>query len=491
MGNGSAMARTLPNSLHFVGVGGIGMSGLAQMAKSLGCHVTGSDRALDRPENAALFAALRAQGIELYPQDGSRFHSGAKPDALIYSTAIEEDNPDFKAAGNLLRMHRSEALSAEISALHCRHVAAVTGTCGKTSVTSWLSEALFRLGKDPGVLSGGLVNAFRRPDAAGNFRRGSGEYFVLEADESDKSLLNYGADSAMILNIGTDHYPKEEVARVFADFLKGVRQFAVIELGAWKAMVQENVRLPDGLKIILFTADAEGADSEDGHPVYHLESYESGVSGTRAAFRHAPRKIALPGPGRHQAANALALYAELLELGIRQDDALSALENFHGVWRRFDPAGTNEKGVRFFDDYAHNVEKIISCINAGQELAERRIIALFQPHGFAPLGFMREELFQELEKNLREDDVFGLLPVYYAGGTASFKPQSAEVAADWQRRGKRRYIYFENRSDAMQLVNSEAGDGDIVLVMGARDNSLSVWAAELAHSGLKQGERKS
>ena len=178
--------------------------------------------------------------------------------------------------------------------------------------------------------------------------------------------------------------------------------------------------------------------------------------------------------------NALALYAELKELGLETEEALTALENFHGVWRRFDPAGINRKGVRFFDDYAHNVEKIISCLNAGRELSSRRLILFFQPHGFAPLGFMRDELFLALENVLHDDDLFVLLPVYYAGGTSSFKPSSSEVAADWQKRGTKKYLYLENRSDAVELVRSEAGPGDVVLVMGARDNSLSAWAEELA-----------
>ncbi|MBO4649110.1 MAG: hypothetical protein J5806_13240 [Lentisphaeria bacterium] len=479
--------KELPRSLHFVGVGGIGMSGLAQMARSLGCRVTGSDRAVDKPENAALFQALRAQGIELYAQDGSRFAAGnPPPDALVYSTAIEEDNPDFKAAGPLPRLHRSAALALEVAALHCRHTVAVTGTCGKTSVSAWLAEALFRLGKDPGVLTGGLVNAFRQPDAAGNFRRGSGGYFVLEADESDKSLLNYGADSALILNIGTDHYPKEEVARVFGAFLKGIREFAVIELEAYREIVRHHGPLPEKLRIALFTGEADAPETEDGHPVYQLTALEADRGVFHAKFREASAPVRLPGPGRHQALNALALFAELRELGIDPSEALSALEDFHGVWRRFDPAGVNRHGVRFFDDYAHNVEKIVSCLQAGRMVASGRLIALFQPHGFAPLGFMREELFAALEKNLGPEDIFGLLPVYYAGGTSSFKPQSSEVAADWRSRGKRHYEYLPDRDSALELVRSSARSGDVVLVMGARDNSLSPWAASLAERSDKE-----
>ena len=224
--------------------------------------------------------------------------------------------------------------------------------------------------------------------------------------------------------------------------------------------------------------------------MYHLASYRSGPEGATAGFRHAPRPVQLRGPGRHQAVNALAIYAELLELGMDKEAALTALENFHGVWRRFDPAGVSRNGVRFYDDYAHNAEKIISCLKAGQELTggSGRVIALFQPHGFAPLGFMREELFQQLEKNLRPDDIFGLLPVYYAGGTASFKPQSSEVAEDWKKRGTCHYEYLSDRPAALQLVRAAGKKGDIVLIMGARDNSLSSWAKELAGQSGPNGD---
>ena len=147
------------------------MSGLAQMALSLGRSVSGSDRALDAPENARIIGSLRGQGVRLYPQDGSRYADGS-PGAIVYSTAIEEDNPDFaKAPSDLPRIHRSEALSLCVKALPSSEVFAVTGTCGKTSVSAWLAEALENVGASPTVLSGGLVNRFAEGGLAGNFRK--------------------------------------------------------------------------------------------------------------------------------------------------------------------------------------------------------------------------------------------------------------------------------------------------------------------------------
>ena len=477
------MQEHFPESLHFVGIGGIGMSGLAQMARSLGHEVSGSDRAVDSPENAEIFEALRAQGIRLYPQDGSRFKESALPDVLVYSTAIESGNPDFQGAGSgLPHLHRSEAMAKAIRELDSKHTIAVTGTCGKTSVSAWLAEALDFLGAEPGVLTGGLVNVFRSRGSAGNYRRGKGRYFVLEADESDKSLLNYSSDSGIVLNIGTDHYPREELAQVFGKFLQSTVRLAVVEEEAYQAILSHSGPLPETLTKVLFSTKAEGPDTLDGLQVFRLEKYESGRDGSFAVIRNAPRRLRLPGPGIHNAANALALYAELVTLGFEAPAVLDALESFHGVWRRFDPAGKNANGVLFFDDYAHNVEKIVSCIRAGRELSSGRIIALFQPHGYGPLGFMRADLFKALEETLGKEDVFALMPVYYAGGTSSFKPSSAEVIKGYRETGRHRYLSPANRDEAAAFVRENARAGDVVLVMGARDNSLSQWARFLAEN---------
>lgn len=473
------MSGELPGKLHFVGVGGIGMSALAQMARALSCEVTGSDRALNAPENAEIFRALTDQGIALYPQDGSRFAGGDMADALVYSTAIEEDNPDFAAAGGTPRLHRSEALALLVGALHCRCNIAVTGTCGKTSVTSALAEALFRLGKDPGVLAGGLVNAFRTRGHAGNFRKGNGEYFVLEADESDKSLLNYTSDAALLLNIGTDHYSKEELARVFGTFLSHVKSVAVVELQAMKLIREHFGPLPDSLQILLFSGEENAPQEWEGYKVWRISSYDSGPEGAFCQFEGSARSIRLPGPGRYQALNALGIHVLLRHLGFEEETLLSALESFHGSWRRFDPAGVSAQGVRFFDDYAHNVEKIVSCLEAAHELTRGKVIALFQPHGYGPLGFMRQELFRALEEHLKDEDLFGMLPVYYAGGSSSFTPESGEVTASYREEGRKQYCYLPSRNEAENLIREKAAPGDIVLVMGARDNSLSSWAKTL------------
>ena len=471
----------LPKSLHFVGIGGIGMSGLAQMFLDLGCAVTGSDRALGHAENERIFAALRKCGAKLRPQDGSVYADGYAPDAIVYSTAIEEDNPDFKCAPpGTRRLHRSEALSLGIGALRGRFTIAVTGTCGKTTVSAWLADALDRLGGDPGALTGGYVKRFREDGAAGNYRGGFGRDFVIEADESDKSLLNYVPDTALILNIGTDHYSREELAEVFLTFAASARSCVVMELAAFEEIGPDRFS-PEKL-ILLFSGAPDAPVSCAGRPVLRLNSYRVAGGSAWCAFNGLP-EIRLPMPGRHNALNALAVHTVLTSRGYDSMDALKAVSEFGGVARRFDRAGVMANGALVIDDYAHNVEKLASCIGAAQELTpEGRVVTVFQPHGFAPLRFMREALANALPSILRPSDEFIFLPVYYAGGTASFSPTSAEAAETCRNApgaDPDAILVFNDRLACEDHLKKAVKSGDVVIVAGARDESLSIWAKSL------------
>lgn len=465
------------HSLHFVGVGGIGMSALARMSASLGIVTTGSDRAAASPENARIINALKNGGVRIFPQDGSVYDT-VKPDAIVYSTAIEEDNPDFAAApSGTQRMHRSDALKFLVEAVHAENMIAVSGTCGKTSVSAHLAEALYHLNEDPGVLCGGLVNAFVSPDLAGNFRAGAGKTFVVEADESDKSLLHYTPDTAVILNIGTDHYSREELAEVFRKFVSSARKRIVL---AAELLDDIGADACAGRDTILFSGDPASPPVIQGFPVVRLDSYRAGADGAFCSF-DGQQEIPLRAPGRHNALNALAVYATLIQAGFPKKDAALATGSFSGVWRRFDHTGKLSGGCRVYDDYAHNPEKIISCLEAAQSISAGKVILLFQPHGFKPLRDMHPTLFEMLQDHLGPEDIFGLLPVYYAGGTASFTPTSEEIAASFRERsGKAEtYPYFADRTAAEIFLQTHAEAGDTAVIMGARDNSLSIWAKKI------------
>jgi UDP-N-acetylmuramate--alanine ligase len=463
-----------PRRCHLVGIGGIGMSGLAQLLRHLGHEVGGSDRALDAPENAALFAALRAQGIRLFPQDGS-FAAAGPADALVYSTAIEEGNPDFLAAPATPRLHRSTALAAALGEFRDAVTVAVTGSCGKTTVTAWLAAALARLGHDPTMLCGGHAAESRDARHPGNFRAGDGKILVFEADESDKSLLAYAPDHALVLNLGTDHYPEAELVAVFRQFLAQTRRGAVVG-----ADVAAALGGPSAMPLPCRTfGEAESAAPAPG--CAHLRvGYTPGRQGGPTAH-FADGDLRLPVPGRHNALNAAAVRATLEMLGHSPAEAMAGTAFFPGVHRRFEDHGRTARGTRVLDDYAHNVEKIAAAIALAAEMVPGRVFAVFQPHGFGPLGFMREPLLATLGSCLRAHDRFIFLPVFYAGGSSSFAPTSAEVAEDYRRRGLAGCRHAPDRAAAAALL-AEAGPGDAILVLGARDNSLAPWAEDLARS---------
>ncbi|MBR7106953.1 MAG: hypothetical protein IKC89_00925 [Lentisphaeria bacterium] len=458
-------------NLHFVGIGGIGMSGLAAAARDLGLAVSGSDRGAERPENRAIIGALKNQGIEIYPQDGSRFDVEPLPDTLIYSTAIEEDNPDFVKSGNLPRLHRSGLLRHLLEISGKRSIA-ITGSCGKSTVCCYLTEALENLKLDPAMLAGGLAKKFKSDVFAGNYRPGKGKHLVFEADESDKSLLNYGADYAIILNIGTDHYDKQELSEMFGTFLRQIRRGAVLTAEVYDAVKKQ---IPAGLDIRIAANDTayKGADGA-------IAEYTSSPDGAVVRFSDGS-VIKLPKPGRHMAINALCIKLMLEMLGVNSADANGALEKFTGVWRRDDFAGTTAAGAKVFDDYAHNPEKILSCLSGMRERCTGKLVAIFQPHGYKPFGFMEEQLFEYMEKFLRTDDRFILLEPFYAGGTSSFSPSAKDIHAKWQSRSAKpeRFITLPDREAVTKFVYGNTGSGDIVTIMGARDNSLSDFAVQL------------
>ena len=452
--------------IHFVGIGGIGMSGLAAMCYHLGYEVTGSDRGADKSENQRILGALRNQGIVIYPQDGSFVKDGL-PEKIVYSTAIENDNPDFLAAPNVERVHRAAFLEQMIKETKVANSIAVTGSCGKSTVSSYLAEALLSLGEKPYCITGALANNFATPSLAGNFYPGDGKFLVFEADESDKSLLSYSPDYALILNIGCDHYDKEELARVFGSFLQQVKKGAVLSSDVYN---QVKDFIPKSLPVAVF--------GEEDNLAYKLVSYQL----PKATFNVG--SVTLPQSGKHTALNALAIYAMLEMLGFEKAASLKAIEHFGGIWRRNDYAGKTASGALVYDDYAHNPEKIISCLSSMKELITGRVIAIFQPHGYGPWGFMEEELGKVLDEFLSKDDVFIVMEPYYAGGTSSFKPSAKEVVEKWQQlyKNKERFRLGTSRDEVASFVKENATSNDIVVVMGARDNSLSTYAKSLTNN---------
>lgn len=459
--------------VHFIGVGGIGMSSIAQYLVDLGIIVSGSDRALDNPENSRIVNPLRARGIKLFPQDGS-YTDFSVPDLLVYSSAIEEDNPDLQAGKKIPHMHRAEVLALCIRYESKKISIAVCGSCGKTSVTAWLTETLVNANADPVMIGGGISNSFISEDLTGNYRPGQGNYLVFEADESDKSLLNYNPDYALILNIGTDHYDKDELIEMFREFAGKVKRGFVISKEVYDLLGSDCFVNSD---VCIFDEE-EKEKRNSSEKTWIMEKYTPGKGIFSSNQDDSVIEIKLPIPGKHSGLNALAVLCTMNLLGLQDERTIDNIEAFMGVWRRADLAGLNSNGAKIYDDYAHNVEKIVSSIKTAREEG-KRVISIFQPHGFKPLEFMRDALLAELENNLSNQDLFCFLPVYYAGGSASFAPTSEEVANSYISNGTKKYKNFKSRKELKLFLEEMTTKDDIVLIMGARDNSLSDFAVEL------------
>ena len=471
----------LPESAHFVGIGGVGMSAVAAAYAWMGVKVSGSDRKLkgNREALPEIFDKLRGLGIALFPQDGT-FASAAKPEVVVVSSAVESGNPDLDASKGIPRIHRSEALAAFLDAHDGKTSIAVCGTSGKTTTTAWLAETLELMGEDPIMLGGGMSRRFSSGRwMMGNFKPGAGGFVVFEADESDKSLLTFAPDAAVLLNIGTDHHDEAELADMFAAFTANAK-YVVAESAAAKAI---GMNAPSNADFAAFRKIADAAPL----PVasWRLAEYSPGnasVEFDRDGLPKSVLELRLPLPGAHSATNAMAILAIIDALGLDTRKAAEAIPKFKGVERRLTELGHTHSGAKVFDDYAHNPDKIGACLAAVRESLPSpsgKIVAIFQPHGFKPLEFMRERLFQSLERVLGDDDIFVFLPVYYAGGSTSFSPTSAEVAESFASVGNQRYVNVETRRDAKRLAD-ETALGDAVVVMGARDDSLADFAASLA-----------
>ena len=455
--------------LHFAGVAGSGMSGLAQFHALAGGKTTGSDRAFDHGERADIRSSLEDLGIGILPQDGS-FIDAAKPGglcagrtcaAVVVSTAVEDRVGDIAAAREhgIPILHRSELLARYVAD---HRTIAVSGTSGKSTVTAMVFTILRACGKDPGLLTGGpvaqLVNDGRIGNAWASESDSTDSYLVIEADESDGSLVRYHPWSGVILNLGLDHKTPEEVMVMFRTF-------------------KENVSGP-----LVVGADANLTSLTDGAEVFGVGENQGPGTWARDVFLRPDGSdfmvedvtFNLPVPGLYNVANATASIAACRECGIPLARMVPALAGFAGVSRRFQRVGA-AAGIEVIDDFAHNPDKIAAALAAAHVRlpeAGSRVLAVFQPHGFGPTRFLRDALVESFATNMAKDDVLWLPEIFFAGGTVTRDISSADLVDDVRSHGRdARFLAARDKLPA--AIAAEARSGDLVLVMGARDPSLT------------------
>ena len=452
-----------PARVFCVGIGGIGVSGLAQLLVTQGYSVAGSDRGLDDASKAHLYEKLKRQGIRLYPQDGSGV-TAERPDVLVISAAVESGNPDLKAAPGVPIIHRARALAQALNRTNAIQIA-IAGTCGKTSVTGWIADALRQLGRRVLMVNGGYCLDVENDTFPGNFYADPNpEFTIAEIDESDKSLSVFTPDYGVLLNVGNDHYSIDELHDVFRDFLS--------KCSHGITALHELKGLADGCCITVSTFAPEEVDNAIAPRGYACD--ESGITFAAADIPSIHSRQS----GRHSALNACAVLSLLkqLKLNATNEQLAAAIGHFSGIRQRFEIVGKTASGIPVVNDYAHNPEKLDAAITAAHERFGSPLLAVFQPHGFKPLRDMREPLSKMLPKMLLPDDRLLLLPVFYAGGTAAFSPTSDEVAQEFQHLGLP--VQALSREEAERMVSSTK-NASCILVMGARDASLRTWSIQL------------
>jgi UDP-N-acetylmuramate--alanine ligase len=439
--------------LHFAGIAGSGMSALAQYEAMRGGAVSGSDRAFDRRERGALRTAFERLGIAVVPQDGAGVDASC--DAVVASTAVESDVADLARARALgiPIVHRSELLARFVAE---RRTVAVAGTSGKSTVVAMTFEILRAAGLDPSLLTGGDLRSLRRAGAVGNAWAGRGEVLVVEADESDGSLIRYAPAIAVVSNAAKDHQEVAETLALFATFRASARDAAVVG--------ESEVLRPL----------SEGAIVFGFSPRATVRAEDVEVGARESAFRVGATRFTLPSVGRHEVGNALAAIAVAGVLGVSPEASAAVLASFSGVARRFEIVG-EARGVTVVDDYAHNPAKIAAAIAAAK--LGGPVIAVFQPHGFGPTRFLLGDLAAAFASSLGPADRLLLLDVYDAGGTARRDVSSEDLARAARALGRQAEVVPAAALPAR--VAASAAPGDVVLLMGARDPSLPERAAEI------------
>lgn len=452
----------------FCGVGGSGMMPLAMIVQAQGNRISGSDRALDQGRTPEKFDWLRAHAVTLHPQDGSGVVS--KDQVVVATGAVEDTVPDIGAArrvGAVIKT-RPQLLSELFNA--ARTSVGVAGTSGKSTITGMVAWILDQAGRAPTVVNGAVMKNFATPDQPfASALIGGPDLFVAEVDESDGSIARYDPTVAVVSNISLDHKSMEELRDLFGGFVARAAT-AVLNLDNPETAALAQTLAPG--KAITFALGEEEADLS----AHDLQPLPTGVTFELRVRGEAARAVTLTVPGAHNVANALAALGAVRALGVDMDQAVAALETFSGIRRRLEVVGT-QSGVTVIDDFAHNPDKIAATLKTLHAF-DGRLLILFQPHGFGPLKLMQREFIEGFAGLMRPDDVLLMPePVYY-GGTTDRSVGSEDIAAGVRAAGRQAQA-LATRADCGDRIVDMARPGDRVVVMGARDDSLSTFAAEL------------
>ncbi|MCM8557566.1 UDP-N-acetylmuramate--L-alanine ligase [Sphingomicrobium sediminis] len=463
-----ALGRNL-GTIHFVGIGGIGMSGIAEVMHQLGYSVQGSDM-----KDGPVVQKLRDLGIPIHI--GHDPENLGEAEVVVCSTAIRRTNPEVQAASEkrLPLVKRSEML-AEL--MRMQQTIAVAGTHGKTTTTSMVAALLDAGGIDPTVINGGIINRY-----GSNARLGSSDWMVVEADESDGSFLRLDGTIAIVTNIDPEHLDHyggfDEVKEAFVDFIENVPFYGLAVMCIDHPEVQNVIGQVQDRRIRTYgfsqQADlrADNVRAELGGTCFDV------VHTDRDGEQHVMKDIHVPIPGRHNVQNALAAIGAAMELGVTEEQIRDGFKSFDGVKRRFSKVGEVD-GATIIDDYAHHPVEIKAALEAAREAeGVGRVIAVAQPHRYSRLN----DLMDEFQTAFNEADIVMITPVYAAGEDPIEGVDSEALAEGLRQRGHRMVRTVEDEADLAEALRDVAAKNDVILCMGAGD--ITGWAARL-EDGIK------
>ncbi|WP_417771031.1 UDP-N-acetylmuramate--L-alanine ligase [Stappia sp.] len=456
--------------VHFVGIGGIGMSGIAEVLHTLGYTVKGSDLS-----ESANVKRLRDKGIDV--KIGHAAENLEEARVVVVSSAIKRDNPELLAARErFLPVVRRAEMLAEL--MRFKQAIAIGGTHGKTTTTSIIAALLDAGGIDPTVINGGIINAYGT-----NARMGKGDWMVVEADESDGTFVKLPADIAVVTNIDPehlDHYGSFDGVRdAFLQFVENVPFYGFAVMCLDHPEVQAMVGRIEDRQVITYgenrQADVRIFDitAKNGQSVFSLELRDR-IAGTSELIEG----LTLPMPGRHNISNASAAVAVAWKLGIKAEAIRQGLSGFRGVKRRFSHTGS-ASGIDVYDDYAHHPVEIRAVLAAARSVAPGKVIAVVQPHRYSRL----ESLFDEFSTCFNDADHVICAPVYAAGEPPREGIDHQALANGIRASGHRSVHVIGGEEELAACVARIAGEGDYVVCLGA--GSISQWAQALPE-GLSQ-----
>jgi len=445
-------------NVFFIGVAGVGMSAIAQYLAGTGKKVSGSDRYFKEGEFNETKEKLEAEGITCFLQNGEGITG--ETDLVVVSTAIEDTVFEVQKAKQqgIPIIKRSELLALIAKS---KKTIAVGGTSGKSTTSAMLFDILDKAGLQPSIISGAGLVSIIKEGKIGNAKVGAGDWLVIEADESDGSIVQYEPEIGLLLNIDKDHQEIDELMNIFTTFKNNSKKFIVNRSNALAKKLSQDIK-------------NDFASDENSEAGYIAKNFKQ--EGFCIQFSILNSSFLINSIGQHNMENALAAVAVANQIGVDLQTCADALRNYEGIYRRNQVLG-KKNGVWVIDDYAHNPVKCAAAIRACQPVAEK-VVAWFQPHGYGPTRFLRNDFVKEIAEALRPQDEIWMSEIFYAGGTAVKDISANDLINDIKALGKNAF-FAEDRNHFLDTVRSHLSGNSVLLLIGARDPGLEQFAKEV------------